>query len=112
MASEDSKHELGRPRYKLESHTTSTRNDNASFTVRRNGKAFYIEVSPLQFVDSPATTEKYLSYLEVLRLGEEVIGDIYETRLGYPTVRAAFRGSRAQPGTGELQGHSRRVFLP
>lgn len=79
MASENSKHELGRPRYELETYSTSTRDDNASFTVRRNGKAFYIEVSPLQFVDSPATTEKYLSYLEVLRSGEEVIGDIYET---------------------------------
>lgn len=75
----DDKREPSRPRYELEPYVTSTHDDNARFTVRRNGKVFHIRVSPSQFVNSPATTEKYLSYLEVLRSGEEVIGDIFDT---------------------------------
>ncbi|KAM0438526.1 hypothetical protein ACHAPT_001275 [Fusarium lateritium] len=69
------------PRYEIEHHITGTRDDDhdARFAVRRNGKAFYIKVSPSQFVNSPITTDKYLSYLEVLRSGEEVLGDIYDT---------------------------------
>jgi hypothetical protein len=63
------KHESSRPRYELESYTTSLRDNDASFTVRRNGKAFYIDISPSQFVNSPTTTEKYLSYLELLQSG-------------------------------------------
>lgn len=78
MATRDDKQEA-RPRYELGSYVTSTRDDNAKFTVRRNAKVFHIRVSPSQFVNSPATTEKYLSYLEVLRSGEEVIGDIFDT---------------------------------
>lgn len=66
-------------RYEFESHVTSSRDDNARFTIRRNGKLFHIRVSPSQFINSPATTEKYLSYLEVLRSGEEVIGNVYDT---------------------------------
>jgi hypothetical protein len=60
----DDKHEPSRPRYELESYITRTRDNdsNASFTVRRNGKAFYIDISPSQFINSPATMEKYLSY--------------------------------------------------
>lgn len=69
------------PRYEIEDHTTSVQDDDhdASFTVRRNGKAFYIRIFPSQFVNSPIMTEKYLQYLEVLRSGEEVVGDIYDT---------------------------------
>ncbi|KAK3934005.1 hypothetical protein QBC46DRAFT_400822 [Diplogelasinospora grovesii] len=79
MATVDNKAEPSRLRYELETYIVSTRDDNAEFTVRRNGKVFHIMVSPSQFVHSPATTEKYLSYLEVLRSGEEVIGDIFDT---------------------------------
>ncbi|KAI0450720.1 hypothetical protein F5B21DRAFT_507905 [Xylaria acuta] len=56
--------ETSRPRYEVGYHMTSDRDDDAMFKVRRNGKAFYIHAFPLQFVNSPSTTEKYLSYLE------------------------------------------------
>lgn len=75
----DDRREPCRPRYELETYVTSIHDDDSRFTVRRNGKLFYILVSPSQFIDSPATTEKYLLYLEVLRSGEEVIGDVYDT---------------------------------
>ncbi|KAI5866347.1 hypothetical protein GGS23DRAFT_556699 [Durotheca rogersii] len=78
-AATEDKRELSRLRYEVESYSTSIHDDEARFTVRRNGKAFYIRVSPPQFVNSPATTEKYLSYLEVLKSGEEVINDIFDT---------------------------------
>lgn len=53
---------------------------NAGFKVRRNGKVFYIQISPLNdVVNSLTMTEKYSAYLEVLRFGEEVVGDIHET---------------------------------
>lgn len=78
-------------RYEIEHHITSLRDDDhdANFTVRRNGKVFYIKVSPSQFVNSPIMTEKYLSYLEVLRSGEELLGDIYDTDV-YEWVMAPF----------------------
>ncbi|CAJ0549719.1 Ff.00g033320.m01.CDS01 [Fusarium sp. VM40] len=79
------------PRYEIEHHTTSIRDDDrdARFKVRRNGKAFYPKISPSQFVNSPMMTDKYLSYLEVLRSGEEVLGDIYDTDV-YEWVMAPF----------------------
>lgn len=51
------------PRYEIEHHITSIRDDDrdAGFKVRRNGKSFYIKISPSQFVNSPIMTEKYLS---------------------------------------------------
>ncbi|KJZ71697.1 hypothetical protein HIM_08894 [Hirsutella minnesotensis 3608] len=69
------------PRYEIENHITSIRDHDhdASFNVRRNGKVFYIYVKPSGFVNSPIMTKKYLAYLEVLRSGEEVVGDIYDT---------------------------------
>ncbi|KAJ2976253.1 hypothetical protein NQ176_g5060 [Zarea fungicola] len=69
------------PRYKIEYHSTSMHQDgqDASFKVRRNGRVFYIEISPSNFVNSPTMTERYLTYLEVLRSGEEVVGDVYDT---------------------------------
>lgn len=69
------------PRYEIEYHSTSTDEDDheAHFKVRRNGKVFWIELSPAHFRNSPLTTEKYLTYLDVLRSGEEVIGDVYDT---------------------------------
>jgi hypothetical protein len=84
MAATDNNREQGeqepsRPRYEVENHVTSFRDDDVYFRVRRNGKLFYIQIYPSRFVNSPATTEKYMSYLEVLRSGEEVIDDIYET---------------------------------
>ncbi|KAB5572201.1 hypothetical protein GE09DRAFT_1098671 [Coniochaeta sp. 2T2.1] len=79
MATMNDKREARRPRYELESYVTSIRDDNARFTVRRNGKLFHIRVSPSHFINSPATTKTYISYLEVLRSGEEVIGDVYDT---------------------------------
>jgi hypothetical protein len=79
MATMNDKREPNSLRYELESYVISTRDDDAKFAVRRNGKVFHIRVSPSQFVNSPATTEKYASYLEVLRSGEEVIGDIFDT---------------------------------
>lgn len=68
-------------RYEIEHHITSIREDDqdATFTVRRNGKVFYINISPSNFVNSPIMTSKYLSYLEVLKSGEEVFNDIYDT---------------------------------
>ncbi|TWU70585.1 hypothetical protein ED733_001085 [Metarhizium rileyi] len=68
-------------RYEIEHYVTSIReNDHhARFTVRRNGKVFYIEISPSNFVNSPVMTNKYLSYLEVLKSGREELDDIYDT---------------------------------
>ncbi|TWU75868.1 hypothetical protein ED733_005552 [Metarhizium rileyi] len=39
----------------------------------------FTSISPSTFVNSPIMAEKYLVYLEVLRSGEEVLGEIYET---------------------------------
>ena len=71
----------GVPSYTIEYHRTSIHKDDqdASFKIRRNGKVFYIQISPSNFVNSPLMTEKYLNYLEVLRSGEEVVGDIYDS---------------------------------
>ncbi|KAM0513251.1 hypothetical protein ACHAPE_008100 [Trichoderma viride] len=79
------------PRYEMEYHITSMLegDDDATFTVRRNGKVFYIELSPSNFVNSPATTQKYKSCLEVLQSGEEVLGEIYDTDV-YDWVMAPF----------------------
>lgn len=79
------------PRYEIEHQITGIREDDhdARFTVRRNGKAFYIKASPSQFVNSPIMTEKYLSYLKVLQSGEEVLGDFYDTDV-YEWVMAPF----------------------
>ncbi|KAI1453511.1 hypothetical protein F4805DRAFT_443141 [Annulohypoxylon moriforme] len=79
MATTNDKEESSRPRYEVEYHVTSLDDDDSSFKVRRNGKVFHICVSPSQFVNSPATTKKYQSYLEVLKSGEEVIDDVYDT---------------------------------
>ncbi|PNP46099.1 hypothetical protein TGAMA5MH_02134 [Trichoderma gamsii] len=63
--------------------------DDATFMVRRNGKIFYIQISLSSFVNSPATTQKYKSYLEVLQSGEEVLGEIYDIDV-YDWVMAPF----------------------
>ncbi|EON99259.1 putative protein kinase-like domain protein [Phaeoacremonium minimum UCRPA7] len=75
----DDKRERHRPRYELETYLFSIHDDNTRFSVRRNGKLFHIRVSPSDFINSPITTKKYMSYLELLRSGEEVIGDVYDT---------------------------------
>ncbi|KAI1117895.1 hypothetical protein F5Y14DRAFT_402337 [Nemania sp. NC0429] len=75
-------HELGRPRYKIEYHVTSTRDDDSMFKVRRNGKVFYIRIFPSQFVNSPATTRRYMRYLELLKSGiDSIDDDIYDTHV-------------------------------
>ncbi|KAI7762127.1 hypothetical protein LZL87_004434 [Fusarium oxysporum] len=80
------------PRYRIEPITTSFRSGNhdARFSVRRNGKAFYIKISPTKFINSPEMTQKYMTYLKVLKSGEEVIGDIYDTDI-YEWVMAPFK---------------------
>lgn len=80
------------PRYQIEHQIVSIHeNDNdASFTVRRNGKLFYIEISPSQFINSPLTTTQYLTYLALLRSGEEVLGNVYDTDV-YEWVMAPFK---------------------
>ncbi|PTB37665.1 hypothetical protein M441DRAFT_82761 [Trichoderma asperellum CBS 433.97] len=79
------------PRYEMEYHITSIvkGDDDATFTVRRNGKVFYIEISPSNFVNSPAMAKKYRSYLEVLKSGEEVLDQVYDTDV-YEWVMAPF----------------------
>lgn len=79
------------PRYEMEYHITSIvkGDDDATFTVRRNGKFFYIEISPSNFVNSPAMAKKYRSYLEVLKSGEEVLDQVYDTDV-YEWVMAPF----------------------
>ncbi|KAK2593234.1 hypothetical protein QQS21_009074 [Conoideocrella luteorostrata] len=68
-------------RYEIEHHVTGIRENDLDtrFTVRRNGKVFYIEISPCRFINSPIMTKKYLAYLKVLKSGEEVLDDIYDT---------------------------------
>lgn len=79
-------------RYQIENQTISIHEDDhdASFTVRRNGKVFYIQLSPSHFINSPIATAQYLSYLNFLRSGEEVLGDIYESDV-YEWVMAPFK---------------------
>ncbi|KAF5571076.1 kinase-like domain-containing protein [Fusarium phyllophilum] len=79
------------PRYSIEGIITNIRSDNhnAQFSVRRDGRVFYITISPTNFINSPTMTEKYMSYLEVLESREEVIGDIYDTDV-YEWVMAPF----------------------
>ncbi|EHK22301.1 uncharacterized protein TRIVIDRAFT_150869 [Trichoderma virens Gv29-8] len=78
------------PRYVVEKYIVSIRDDDhdARFTVRRNGKAFYIKVSPSQFVNSPMMIDKFISFVKVLRSGKEVL-DIYDTDV-YEWVTAPF----------------------
>ncbi|KAF5971603.1 hypothetical protein FBULB1_9146 [Fusarium bulbicola] len=68
------------PRYSIEDILTNIRSDNhnARFSIRRNGRVFYITISPTNFTNSPNMTEKYMAYLQVLKSREEVIGDIYD----------------------------------
>lgn len=79
------------PKHHIEHHITSVHEGDydSTFKVRRNGKLFYIEISPSFFVNSPATTEKYKSYVEVLKSGLEVIGDIFDTH-AYEWVMTPF----------------------
>lgn len=79
------------PRYRIESILTNVRSGNhdARFSVRRNGRVFYITISPTNFTNSPNMTEEYMAYLEVLKSREEVIGDIYDTDV-YEWVMAPF----------------------
>lgn len=63
-----------RPRYEIESFTTSIHDDDTAFELRRNGKLFYLEISPLDFKNSPKATKKYQRYLAALR-GDFVPGD-------------------------------------
>lgn len=72
-----------RPRYHIVSHITSIDDDDCEFTVRSNGRLFYIHISTSYFRNSPAIMAQYLIYLEVLRSGEEEINgvldsDVYE----------------------------------
>ncbi|KAL7783960.1 hypothetical protein V8C43DRAFT_318196 [Trichoderma afarasin] len=64
---------MAAPRYKIENVVTSIREDDndARFTVRRNGKVFYIKLSPSNFFKSPNIMNKYKAYLEVLKSGQE-----------------------------------------
>lgn len=68
-------------RYEIEHVVTSIREDDndARFTIRRNGKAFHVKLSLSNFINSPSMTNKYKSYLEVLKSGQEVLGEIYDT---------------------------------
>ena len=76
-----------RPRWVLEFHRTSLHNNDLSLVIRRNGKAFYIDISPSQFVNSPRTTEKYLSYPKVIKGNtsdndsdtDDAVSEVYET---------------------------------
>ncbi|PNP55501.1 hypothetical protein THARTR1_04331 [Trichoderma harzianum] len=79
------------PRYEIENIVTGIREDDndVRFTVRRNGKVFHIKLSPSNFVNSPTMANKYKSYLEVLKSGQEVLGEIYDTDV-YEWVMAPF----------------------
>jgi hypothetical protein len=69
-------------KYKFEHYSTHDDDDDDTyFKFRRNGKAFYIHVFASQFVDSPKTKEKWLSYLEILRTGEDA--SVVDTTLIY-----------------------------
>ena len=82
-------------RYELETYVTSIHDDDTRFAVRRNGKLFHIHVSPTEFINSPATTNKYLLYLELLRSGAEVLGDVFDTDV-YGWVTRPFEGLFAE----------------
>ncbi|KAL7952889.1 hypothetical protein V8C34DRAFT_318652 [Trichoderma compactum] len=79
------------PRCEIEHVVTSIREDDndARFTVRRNGKVVHIKLSPCNFINSPSMTNKCKSYLEVLNSGQEVLGEIYGTDV-YDWVMAPF----------------------
>lgn len=69
------------PKYKVEHYSISIDEDDydARFSVRRNGKVFYISTSPSYFSNSPLTIEKYFKYIDVLKSGEEVVDDVFDT---------------------------------
>lgn len=69
----------GRLRYHIEYHITSMDDDSSEFIVRRNGRRFYLHISPSDFQNSPATTTQYLEYLKVLRSGEEEIDGVLDS---------------------------------
>ncbi|KJZ70587.1 hypothetical protein HIM_10016 [Hirsutella minnesotensis 3608] len=52
--------------------------DDCSLIIRTNhGQAFYCEISPSQFLRSPKILEQYFKCLNLLRSGEEEMGDYY-----------------------------------
>lgn len=69
---------VSRIRYEVEREIYGTCDDQILYTVRRNGKLIHILVDPSNYINSPATTEKYMLFLEVLRSDLDVIGDVYE----------------------------------
>ncbi|KFA72001.1 hypothetical protein S40288_08074 [Stachybotrys chartarum IBT 40288] len=78
------------PRYVLEHHIISDDDEDAEFVFRRNGKRFYIKVSPTHFVNSPLSTDNYRSYLNIIRFDDVVLGDIYETDV-YEWIMSPFQ---------------------
>ncbi|KFA66969.1 hypothetical protein S40285_08392 [Stachybotrys chlorohalonatus IBT 40285] len=67
------------PRYLVEHHINSDDDEDAKFVFRRNDRRFYVKVSPTYFVNSPFSTDKYLSYPNIIRSDDMVLGEIYET---------------------------------
>lgn len=88
---QNSPNQMPLPQYNIHHYIVSSHEDDqdATFNVARNGKAFYIELSPSYFVNSPDTLRTYLSHLELLRSGEEVLDDVYDTYV-FPWVMSPF----------------------
>jgi len=66
------------PRYLIEHYLISEKDDDCELTVRCNGKVFYLRVSPSGFKNSPTVLKQYLTYLEVLRSGEEQLDGVFD----------------------------------
>ena len=66
-------------KYEIQDCLTSTRDDDheACFSVRRYGKIFYITIQPLRFINSPRTTEMYMTYLALPKSGEDEADDLF-----------------------------------
>jgi hypothetical protein len=67
----------------------SINDDDTEFTVRCNGKVFYINISPFHFHNSPVITAQYLKYAELIRSGEEEIDGVWDTDV-YEWVTRSF----------------------
>lgn len=98
------------PPYRVEYYSTGMDDDDleSRFKVRRNGKVFYIDILPSNFSNSPAMAKTYMAYLEVLRSGEQVLGEICETDAIEWVVKPfeALLAALAPPPPGGPQTHS------
>ncbi|KAE9380834.1 hypothetical protein N431DRAFT_433066 [Stipitochalara longipes BDJ] len=70
--------EIGRPKYRVNSFTTSFEGESRDFilfTARLQGKLLYVEVSPSNFHNSPSAIKEFYKYFKVAASGLDALDD-------------------------------------